>query len=245
MTPELSIITCTGDRQLAFDLCARYVFRQEGLERVQWVVVDDGDCHVETLKSVVDAPDWLRVDVVRLQPGKDAAKSFRCNMMVALNKAEAERIIFMEDDEWYARGYALSMFKRLAKLELAGEGNAVYYNVRARLYRRWGNSRHASMCQTGIKGRARKQLMKLLRGKGTVMVDRILWGKKIKKRVFPSTGQCVSMKGMPGRSGIGVGHRPRKQQYNRDPDGTFLKRIVGADAKVYLELHNPKKAKVR
>lgn len=243
MTPEVCIMTCTGDRHEAFLLLQKYVARQTFGGGVQWLVVDDGRRHSEL---TVPLPPNIRVDHVKLPPVGPGFASFRRNMKHALANIGAPLVVVMEDDEWYGPRWVKEMAGLLEDATLAGERRALYYNVKCRLFRRWNNTRHASMCQTAFRREFAETITRKIQKSATVMIDKVIWKMDVPKKMAPPFNQCVGIKGMPGRGGIGAGHRPRKKLYKHDADGLYLKGILGdADAEPYLALYDPMRAKVR
>ncbi len=50
-------------------------------------------------------------------------------------------------------------------------------------------------------------------------------------------GQVIGMKGLPGRQGLGIGHRPNhKRPWRNDPTGKMLRHWLGEEAEAYLAL---------
>jgi hypothetical protein len=71
-------------------------------------------------------------------------------------------------------------------------------------------------------------------------VDLAFWRKvPIGLRVELEKGSVIGIKGLPGRPGIGYGHRPDGRGWTGDPDGVKLSELVGAElAREYLALHD-------
>jgi hypothetical protein len=62
-----------------------------------------------------------------------------------------------------------------------------------------------------------------------------------RKFILPCSTQVIATKGLPGRQGLGIHHRPEeldKAQYNHDPDYAMLRRWTGEYAKL-LETFYP------
>ena len=240
---DVCIVTCTGDRPMAFELCQKYIARQTFKAEITWRVVDDGQKEVRFTEPM---PDNITFEHIRLKPCRNRVTSFRRNMKFGLSKVPAPAVIIMEDDEWYGPRWVEIMYAGLQKAELCGERRALYYNVRLRLFRRWNNRKHASMCQTAFRSSIIDKFQDRMQKVGTVMLDRVLWKMRVRKKLIDPFHQCVGIKGMPGRSGIGTGHRPKARIYRRDQDGSALIKILGKeDAAPYLALYDPKKGKLR
>src|SRR5690606_30544918 len=107
--------------------------------------------------------------------------------------------------------------------ELVGETHARYYNVAQRRYRELPNTRHASLCATALRGDAVETLRQVCRNHARY-IDMELW------RQHPGSlfqgGRVTGIKGLPGRGGIGIGHRQRMRG-EADPSGTVLRRWIG------------------
>lgn len=205
---NVTLITCTGGRPKAFALCQRYVSQQSYTGQVQWIVVDDGCCPSPV---TVALPSNITLEVLRptpyWQPGQNTLAR---NMLAAIPKIAHDKILFIEDDDAYHRHYVKITAHDLDNYDIVGETRAHYYFVPRRKARIHSNRRHSSLCQTGI----RRNLLPLLaatcqRPGHEEDWDRVLWLDVAKTdRMLRDTVLCVGMKGLPGRPGIGYGHRP-------------------------------------
>lgn len=237
MATGLTLITPTGGRPKAFALCRKYMERQTFQGPVQWIIVDDGEqpqapnyeCARFELVKVYPEPKW--------QPGKNTQHR---NLLAALPHVKYEKILIIEDDDWYAPTYLETMDTMLDDGHLVGSTLAHYYNVAERIYRRHGNKRHASLCETGMTTRLIPVLEEICR-EGAKWIDISLWARwqGAKKMRQPVVRLCVGIKGMPGRFGLGMGHRMGTSvHFKRDPEGTVLREWIGdEDAKTYLALN--------
>lgn len=235
----LNLITLTGDRQWAFDLCEQYMARQT-IKWGRWIVVDDGK---EPTKCSLDQV-YLRLD-----PGLSPRESFRQNMLNALtrlgnlgrsNKRQPEdRVLFIEDDDWYSRWHIENVNSYLDRASIAGECHAKYYNVYHRKYYVHPNTSHASLCQTGFKGEdVRRLALNYLESTHfPEQLDGHLWRRagivdSIKK-LGPTSTTAVGIKGMPGRGGLGIHHGELPPEYEDDLDMTTLRLWLSDDSKHY------------
>lgn len=242
---DACVMTVTSDRPVAVQLLKKYLARQSFAGHVLWVVVDDGR---EQADLSYDFPSNISIEHRRLGPAGSAFTSFRKNMSKALSSLPAPYTVIMEDDEWYGPRWVEAMVSMLdGGAKIAGETRAIYYNVRARLFRRWNNLRHASMCQTAFRSDMAPDLLRHMSKNPTVMLDKVFWkhGYAEGKLVKPFN-QCVGIKGVPGKNGIGTGHRPRVRNYKFDPDCKYLRGIIGdADAVPYMAMYDPMNAGAR
>jgi hypothetical protein len=229
---RLTLITPTSDRPAAFHLCERWMRR--ALDRlcglsVEWIVVDDGRS---------PAVCTLGQRHVRRAPSPDPALSFRGNLVAALERAHGEKVLFIEDDDWYAPNYLRQMCAWLdGEAVIAGEARAKYYNVATRRYQQCLNCTHASLCQTGMRAELTPWLLDRLQHTETTFVDLELWhigAAECPRHLWPSSLHCVGIKGLPGKQGIGIGHR-LDDSSGHDPGGHILRRWIGEDAADYTE----------
>jgi hypothetical protein len=229
----LTLITATGARPEAFALCERWMRAQQYDGDVQWVVIDDGPVPTECT---------LGQEVLRPQPlWTPGANTQKRNMVVGVDAAKHEHVLIIEDDDYYAPFYLDVMEKRLAGKELVGERDALYYNVRSRMWLDNQNKRHSSLCQTGVGPRA----LELLRQSCFAVnkfIDVHLWNLaqdlQLPTQLYQRSGLCVGIKGLPGRGGIGIGHKPViGGRWQRDSDFSVLTAWLGADSEPYARYH--------
>lgn len=222
----LTLITCTGGRPEAFALCERWMNRQTWRGEIQWIVVDDGPENTEvTMGQTVVRPQ------PRWRPGEITLAR---NLLAAIPLVRGEKALFIEDDDWYAPGYIERMSVALDAAPLAGEAPARYYNVATRQYKNCGNTGHASLCQTGLRAELLPSLQRICR-RGGKFIDLALWREHREKYLFHAP-YSVGIKGLPGRAGIGIGHRP-KPGWAHDPGLAVLRSWIGGDAAAYEKFH--------
>lgn len=162
----------------------------------------------------------------------------RYNMDAALGYVTGDVIFIIEDDEYYAPEYLLSMINLLSSgAKLAGISTAKYYHLKAPGYKIIDNFRHASLCQTVML----KSMLPLLYQavhSGEYYFDIHLW-KNAQKIGIPcalisNTDLSISTKGLPGRAGLGAGHEI--VGYQGDRGLTMLKTWIKDDYKYYENL---------
>ena len=99
------------------------------------------------------------------------------------------------------------------------------------MHRTISNYGHASLCQTGIRSELLTRLEGLCR-RPSPFIDLALWHAT---GILEATNYVVSIKGMPGRPGIGVGHRPGPGGWTADPKLEQLQAWTGsAIAHLYM-----------
>jgi len=220
----ITLITCTGGRPEAFALCERWMSRQTLDADMQWIVVDDCDPATPANRGQI---------ILRPQPRwEPGTLTLARNLAAALTMARGDKIIFIEDDDWYGPTYLADMSARLDGVPLAGEIPARYYHVPERRYFEVGNAHHASLCQTGIRGDMVPALLSACQAESKFL-DLLLWQKFGKKGRLEVGSGSVGIKGMPGRPGIGVGHRSSGSRWKADPSGEGLRSWIGLDAVAY------------
>lgn len=217
----ISVITPTGGRPEGLRLLEQYLARQT-MQDFEWIVVDDADpTHVPSLPQATWLRPW-RWD------GKTNTQAR--NLAFGLMGATHDRVAIMEDDDWYHPQYLEVVDRWLDDADLVGEAGSRYYNVRTRSYRLNGNDRHASLCSTAVKGAARERLLEIVK-RSPKYIDIDLWRTPgLKGRLSPFRHLSIGIKGLPGRAGIGIGHRELAQ---KDPTGAVLREWIGEDAEAF------------
>lgn len=230
----VTLVTPTGNRPEAFKLCEKYMSRQSvwGRTDIEWLVIDDGATPTETnLNQIrIEAPKkW-----------KPHINTQRYNLDAAISHIKGDFIFFIEDDDWYHPNYLETYLDLLKGVDAVGEVDTMYYNIKSRSFKGMENFRHASLCQTAISKKLLYTFEAALHS-GEAYFDITLWqmitkDKNFKKRFFFGERLCIGIKGMPGRTGIGVGHCP--QDFISDPSMAKLAVFIGnEDAKVYKNIY--------
>jgi glycosyltransferase involved in cell wall biosynthesis len=90
---NITCVTCTGDRPLAFSLCRKWM-RAQTINPSQWVVVDDGEHPISDVKSD-------NIDYIRREPkGDDPKHTMILNLKEAFKMVQGNSVFFIEDDEY-------------------------------------------------------------------------------------------------------------------------------------------------
>lgn len=225
----LSLVTATGARPKAWELCQRWMAAQDYAGRVLWVVVDDGP---EPQPITFSRPNWhvcLIRPVPLWQPGQNTQAR---NLARGVSACDPRfPVVFIEDDDHYAPGWLSKVESEIQRAEVVGEIRARYYNVATRTGRQLNNTQHASLCSTAIRGAALKTFLSVCQPSAK-FIDINLWRSHKSKHLFG--GNLVTgIKGLPGRGGIGMGHDPRFAG-SKDLNGALLRQWIGFDAEAYL-----------
>lgn len=224
----ISVITPTADRPLAFGLAERWMARQTRRPD-QWIVADGGRQPVTCTRGQVHLHEAR-------PPGP---QNFLANVRRGLAAATGDVIVWWEDDDWYAPTHLETICAQLTPGALAaGDDLQQYYHVRKRLYRTF-NNKGASLCQTAFPREAIPPFLasvdRCQRG-NSYGVDGGFWAALPRTAwALRRTQTVVGMKGLPGQSGLGVGHRPAGG-WKPDRAWATLRAWVGDDAAVYQSL---------
>lgn len=225
----LTLLTATGARPAAWALCERWMARQDYAGPVRWIIVDDGpDPQPVTFRRegwqlvlVRPSPHWV--------PGQNTQARNLLKGLAAVGPEE--RLVIIEDDDWYAPDWLTTVAAELEHAELVGEHRARYYNVQQRRGRKLANTGHASLCSTAMRGSALRDFAGSCRSRPK-FIDLELWRRPRDRRLFGGH-RVVGIKGLPGRGGIGMGHDPDFKG-EADVSGALLRHWIGEDAEVYL-----------
>ncbi len=217
---NITCITCTGDRLLTFSLCKRWIENQT-VKPKQWIIVDDG----KTPLNKETLPAFAKY--VRREPqSTDPKHTMILNMKEAIKHIEGDKIIIWEDDEYYAPKYIEVLSKKLDQYEIVGVGRSKYYHLANNTYHAHPNMGHASLAQTCFRKSFLQDFIDILDGdsfldiriwkmmngndvtlKETGLHERVTNDKR--GLIFSDKEESiyVGMKGLPGRDGIGAGHK--------------------------------------
>jgi hypothetical protein len=225
----LTLLTATGARPKAWSICERLMAAQDYAGPVRWVIVDDGD----PCQPVTFVRDGWELDVTHPGPLWSPGQNTQArNLLHGLSRIhEDARVVVIEDDDWYAQDWLTHVSGELGKAELVGEMRARYYSASLRRGRQLKNTGHASLCATAMRGSALETFREACRN-SPKFIDLELWKCHPSKHLFDGH-RVVGIKGLPGRGGIGMGHRDDFIG-TKDPDGSLLREWVGGDAEMYL-----------
>jgi len=251
----ITAITPTGDRPLAMSLCERWMTNQT-VKPDQWIVVDDGKTPI-----VPSVP----MEYVRREPcAGDPKHTLAINLLQAIPLIKGDKILIIEDDEYYAPNYIEEMAKHLDGSKIAGITQNRYYHLPTGGYYMMHNKGHASLAQTAFTSAfiptfrgaveasmfvdfldirmwrmAKQSLNHSFKFGGRALTTRSRVGQlqKSELTLFSDADRplYVGIKGLPGRAGIGMGHNPGMYP-NRDTSGRrVLRQWMPQDYQVYLD----------
>ena len=233
MKRGVTLITPTGDRPEALALCSYYMQRQT-VPYNQWLVIDDGNMDIPI--SILPPSGSVEVHK-RSVSSVEPPHSLILNLMEALPLIQYNKVLFIEDDDWYSPTYIEFMLGLFGEgFQLVGQNNSVYYHVPTMAWHKCGNKSHVSLCQTGFTTDSIDWVALCLGAchkAGTNYLDIELWKNPVRKHpVYIDYCYCLGMKGLPGRKGIGVGHH-RFSHYTKDKDLNVLHSYIGNDVRLY------------
>jgi len=233
--PTITVITPTGDRSLAFALC-RYWMANQIRKPDQWLVVDDGKAPLRPTAAM---------QYIRREPRPDDPRhTLSLNLAAAFPLIKGDKILIMEDDDYYAPGYIDEMARHLDSHEVVGIMQAKYYHLPTGGYLAHQNFSHCSLSETGFRNSFLSELQEILREREKTDVDLRIW-RKVGSRGFRFSDNnkplYLGIKGLPGRTGIGIGHNPAAYRNVKDTsDRTMLKKWIPGDSQIYLDVLNGK-----
>lgn len=225
----LTLLTATGCRPQAWAICEELMRRQVYKHKVRWIIVDDG----EVPQQITFKRDgWLTM-VVRPEPHWiEGSNTQARNLMAGMDYVEStDRLVIIEDDDCYAPDYLAWCGMMLNTSDLIGESFARYYNIKTRMARPLSNGQHASLCSTAMKGAAIEAFRAELKP-GIKFIDINLWKNFRGSRLLQRGNRVVGIKGLPGRGGIGMGHK-NDFQGTMDKSGSILRQWAGINADLY------------
>lgn len=227
MDSGITLITATGNRPEAFQLCELYMMRQTYRGPLQWLCCDDCEPRTDFTcdNQEIIYPPWI------WKPGDNTQAK---NLLFMIDKIRYDKILFIEDDEWYSPEYVEQMALKLDRYQITGEGKSRYYNVQFKTWIINSDIQHAALARTGIRSSLIPDLKKIIE-KNKTLIDVKLWQtvKNSQQGIFFDQQLSVGIKGMPGRPGIGNGHR-RLPGAHFDADGRTLREWIGNDYEFYL-----------
>ena len=232
----IALITPTGARKAQFELCKRWMNRQTYKGDVVWIVVDDalpitiGNSGIPyrsdwTIVKIYPRPFWRgnNTQARNIKAGIDFLKEKYC-------KDEIEAIFIIEDDDYYKPVYLEKMMERLGNYWLLGETNTIYYNVQWRRFVTNPNRHHASLFQTAFTW----ETIPIIEASYTdKFIDARMWQLGKNKHLFFDNFLSIGIKGMPGRNGIGAGHKLAMAMSNDIGMNFLIKHIGNEPAKHY------------
>jgi len=242
---RITCITPTGDRPLAFALCQQWM-KHQAQKPGQWIVVDDGKVPT-MLDEAFKIHDFIKY--VRREPRPDDPQhTLSLNLAAALPFIAGDKIIIMEDDDYYAPEYIAEVARKLDQHEVVGITQAKYYHLPTGGYHIHQNASHCSLSETAFRNSFLPEFIEILHDNDELVpphpagtaVDLRIW-RKVGNRGYRFNDNekplYLGIKGLPGRTGIGIGHNPAMYRGVKDTaDRATFKKWVPKDCQVYLDI---------
>lgn len=229
------LITPTGGRPKQFELCCKWMRKQTYNGRILWIIVDD--CYPYTTEKTYDFPDnWSIVKKYPFPSWKQGDNTQGRNLKVGLDivkkfpEEQIEGIFIIEDDDYYSAEYLEKMIVKLKDYDAVGEMYTVYYHTRTKKYDVSQNKEHSSLFQTAFSYKVIPEFEKCYSEK---FIDIKFFRLIANKYLFSQENLAIGMKGLPGRAGIGFGHKEFGCR-NPDRDLSKLKELIGNDYLYYV-----------
>jgi glycosyltransferase involved in cell wall biosynthesis len=228
----ITLITPTADQPMGMALAEYYMERQTVLFD-QWIVVDDG---IQSAKLTMGQQHIIR------QREHEGGRSLSSNILSALPHAMGDVVIIIEHDDYYAPDHIETCLRHLDSGAMAaGSGILRYFNVQHRLWRVMGN-RGSALCNTAFTRDAVPYMQSAAQRafeQNVIGVDNQFWTLMTENK-FPVSihddNTVVGIKGLPGRIGLGIGHRPDPRQWIADPAMKKLREWIGDDVQFYQDI---------
>jgi hypothetical protein len=237
----VTLITCTGGRPEAWALCQHYIARQSYKGPIQWIVVYDTPGTPPIISDEIKVCKNVQLEIyLGPKEWRLGINTQRYNQDLAIKYVKGDFVFVIEDDEFYKATYVETMLWFLQRYDIAGEAQSHYYNIKERCWLLMNNFTHTSLCQTAIRV-SKLDLLDRATNSGQLFFDialyEIIKNEKHNSLLFNFQGLVYGMKGLPGKVGIGGGHRDFKEQhYNKDPVFNTLREWLGVDSKPYIDL---------
>jgi glycosyltransferase involved in cell wall biosynthesis len=229
MTSKITVITPTADQPLGIALLEKYMARQTVLPD-QWIVADDG---------IKPATMTMGQEHIVTPRKYDLGRSLSKNIILGLKAATGDIIIIMEHDDYYTANHIEVCIKHLENTRATGSRLQRYYNVEHRCWLEMNNV-GSSLCNTAFTKDLIPQMnnaANMAFNNNLYCVDRLFWDSLAYTRHAKThdINTVVGIKGLPGRKGLGLGHRPNASRtWHSDPEFTKLSEWIGDDIQYYL-----------
>jgi hypothetical protein len=215
--------------------------RQDYKKKVAWIIIDDAvpvttDFIKEDFKH-----NWTIIKKVPAQKWRVGQNTQGRNLVVGVETVRelikggnrVDAVFIIEDDDYYSPKYLSAMMSKIGVYDLIGQTQTVYYDVVHRGWLRNGNTLHSSLFQVAFSTRVLSTFETMCINRPR-FIDIHFFRAISKDKVHLFNGQdlAIGIKGLPGRAGIGMGHR-MELRMKKDPHFIKLKEFIGNDYKYY------------
>lgn len=234
----IALITPTGGRSKQIELCAKFMKHQDYEGEVLWILVDDCDPVTVDCIPLTFRTGWTIHKIIPTKkwiPDRNTQADNLLKAISVVERHEVEAIFIIEDDDYYSPQYLSTMMEKIKGYEVAGQMCTVYYNPIFKGWMRNANWKHASLFQVAFTPSMITTFRNscLSRRSFIDMSFFRLITDKSKINLFDGKDLAIGIKGLPGRKGIGMGHRAEIKM-TRDPEFVKLRELIGDDYMYYL-----------
>jgi hypothetical protein len=173
--PGITVITPTGDRFPSFSLLLRWM-KSQTRQPDQWIVVEDGYDQFPFVDQLPHYATYIR----RERTEKDYNHTLANQLLAALSQVAHDKVLIMEDDDWYRHDYIEFMENQLDVSDIVGLNRITYYHYYSRQWKTGKPAMHTSLAQSGFRSKVLphiedvcKSTIPEVRSHG--LVDRFVW----------------------------------------------------------------------
>lgn len=242
---DFTVITPTGDRHVAFNKCVQWITTQT-LRPDQWIVVDDGTSPVT---DFIRLPSWTTY-VRRTRTDADAKHTLSDNIKASIEHIKNDKVVIMEDDDWYSASYLATITPHLENSDLVGFNEIFYYHPFGRVWKTGMPERHTAFAQTAFTRGAIPTLIEVCNSRSTDvrdqgLIDRFFWHdfKGPSKLISLDEPVHLGIKGGFGRMGLAEGHNHDSWGYQDDEHLEFFRSFLGSESSFFNQLTERPKSK--
>lgn len=210
-----AVIPTRGDRSVFLNKC--------------FEMVDYQTTPIDTICVVNEKPKSEEKDITyRYRKGLEKLFSRGC-----------EVVFLIEDDDWYSRTYAQTMYSKwlqFGKPQIFGVGETIYYHLNKRSHSKMIHPLRSSAFSTMVT----KDVLNIdWPADNESFLDLELWKQLNGKTFIPFSPICMGIKHGMGVCG-GRAHGNDFRYQHQDSDFSYLKKITGPESKYYTDLlaHN-------
>jgi glycosyltransferase involved in cell wall biosynthesis len=146
---DVSLIVPTRDRPFLLKRCVEYMSRQAFPGKIEMIIVSDS----KESDHPGNSPS-KSLDIYHAWRGTGDINpiiSQANNVLYGLRLVTTDKILFIEDDDWYSPDYVSDRVQFLEKYEAVGKLHTIYYHL-GRGWIECGNGGHGSLFETAMRG---------------------------------------------------------------------------------------------
>lgn len=248
-------LTPTSDRPILLELCSWNLGKQNYFGNIFWSICDNSKTsynykfHNGTIFRHIRSKHQIE-DGSEVTPNLD----FLLNLMTLARVEEIgftkydKKLCIIEDDDWYNANYINFMSNALNEYDVVGLDQTIYYHIPTKRYRIIQHTNRSSLNSTAFKANLIPlfiEAIKLALKNKNIHVDIYFWHlvnqNKIQYKLYENKNLVVGLKGLPGKIGLGSGHRLKEvmsRSYKYDNDLAYLTSIMDCDITKYLRFIN-------